>query len=194
MSYLLDRFTRLPIRVVSRHVFIQCSFDSSNTNDSDNYALMVDTGCSVTTISSEVLKNIKHTKLNSKADVLTANGVAKMSEVRLNVLNIQGIKYSNMRARVANTLLPAAAAGILGMDILGRFNFFVDIDDNALYISKCQRKLKANTPDNIDDIAFTNTNPPMSKSSNDKVALSVEQLEYLQQTIPKSIYNRLMGI
>lgn len=188
LDYILNKFTRLQIKIIGKHCYVYAK--CGGFNKSKRFLLLLDTGCTRTTLSKGFLERSGLlVEEDEKCKVQTAGGITEMHRAIIPNMNIQGLKYSNLKINYTTKNLSSHAAGILGMDILGRFNFFVDMDDKALYLCRNNLQTSNISPTNIDEVAYINTDITQYH----KNYITDEQLELIKNCLPPTLVKEIFG-
>ena len=107
-----------------------------------NARMLIDTGSSVTTLPSSILLELQKQKQASRVgdiDLATANGTYRSSLYRLEQFQIGDFLVSNLEAAEFDPV-DQSIDGLLGMNVLNHFNFF--IDQNRQQLSLMPRQME----------------------------------------------------
>ena len=106
-------------------------------NDTRDAVLLLDTGASLSVISSELMAalGIPNRPTDRMAWFSTAGGRVKAPIVRLDSLALDGVVVENIEVGVIGELNGNPFDGLLGMDFLRHFEFFIDQNANTLQLN-----------------------------------------------------------
>lgn len=129
----------IPLRLHGNHFVVEATL-----NDHTHLSLLIDTGASLTIIKPERLNEIVNSSVGRYPQQLfnTANGVVKAPVLNVDKLAIGEFEVTNLRVgslQLANT---AAFDGLLGMNFLKHFRFFLDQENNLLRLSLSDKQIK----------------------------------------------------
>ncbi|MGB1271634.1 MAG: retroviral-like aspartic protease family protein [Endozoicomonas sp.] len=102
-----------------------------------NTRLMIDTGATLTTLSSRVLQGLREKKKAFRighVELKTANGIRLSPLYRVKQFQIGNYALDNLEIVELEPGHPGTD-GLLGMNVLGRFHFFIDQNQNTLSLS-----------------------------------------------------------
>lgn len=105
-------------------------------------ALLLDTGASITTLSPDVFARVQSAV---EAEFLgqrlfnTANGVTRGQVYRLAELSFGEYTLTSVAVAVLPENMSKNSDGLLGMNVLGRFQFYIDPDKNQLWLRPRQK-------------------------------------------------------
>lgn len=121
----------VPLRQVGKHYLVEMLVDATHS-----LSLMLDTGASVTVVKSQFVEDYFPGLLDEAQELFmkTANGSVKGSKVNVPVIALDSLSLRN----VPLGLLPLTELsydGLLGMDILGRFDFKIDQEKKLLILN-----------------------------------------------------------
>ena len=108
-------------------------------NQRDEVTLLIDTGASMTTLSSSAFESLSSNRKVSKIGTRifqTANGVTKGTVYRVDQLRLGSFQIRNTNIAVLDFTLSPGVDGLLGMNVLGQFRFQIDQDNAALLLSQ----------------------------------------------------------
>ena len=108
-------------------------------NQRDEVTLLIDTGASMTTLSSSAFESLSSNRKVSKIGTRifqTANGVTKGTVYRVDQLRLGSFQIRNTNIAVLDFTLSPGVDGLLGMNVLGQFRFQIDQDRSSLLLSK----------------------------------------------------------
>ncbi len=101
--------------------------------------MLIDTGASISTLNPEIAKQIRLTPTPQTINLTTAGGNVRSALKRSRSFGLAG--FETERFTIAEielgTTLPAE--GLLGMDYLGQFEFFIDQTNSQFYLSRIER-------------------------------------------------------
>lgn len=102
-----------------------------------NTRLMIDTGATLTTLSSRILQGLREKKKAFRighVELKTANGIRLSPLYRVKQFQIGNYALDNLEV-VEIDPGHLGTDGLLGMNVLGRFHFFIDQNQNTLSLS-----------------------------------------------------------
>jgi clan AA aspartic protease (TIGR02281 family) len=105
-------------------------------NEVSQVILMIDTGASVTTLSSSSFAQIDGTRLGYRGSQLfnTANGMTQGEVYQTESITLGNTRLSTVDIAVLDYESPTGVDGLLGMNILRNYRFQIDQDRNVLYL------------------------------------------------------------
>lgn len=121
----------VPLELIGKHYLVDVTVDQTH-----RLSLMLDTGASMTVVKTE-FASVNMPELLEESEVLqlkTANGVVNGSTVLVPNISISDLSLSDVKLG----LLPLnefSYDGLLGMDILGRFEFRIDRENQELILT-----------------------------------------------------------
>lgn len=116
----------VPLTRVGQHFLVNALVDNRELR------LMVDTGASMTTLD-RARANVKSPPLR-RITVNTAGGKRRAEVHRVNHFSVENIAVPDMEIALMDLTELREAVGLLGMNYLGHFNFYIDQDEPALYL------------------------------------------------------------
>jgi len=149
-SFVLDKrndiISRIEInRKPNRHYAAEVSLQAHGNqflvevllNNSQNAVLLLDTGASLSIISTELLAvlGIPHQHTIKTAWFNTAGGRVKAPIIKLNSLAMDGVVVENIEAGVIGEFDNKRFDGLLGMNFLRHFEFIIDQNEHKLKLS-----------------------------------------------------------
>ena len=109
------------------HFFIEAKI-----NDSIKVKLLIDTGASLTLIDNKVFEELDLSKLKT-VNLNTANGTVRANITNVDSFSINDLSFSNFEISISS--LNTDFDGLLGMNYLMNFDFYIDQDDAILYLN-----------------------------------------------------------
>ena len=108
-----------------------------NLNDKLEAKFLIDTGASISIISSNLASKLGYSdyQLKDLRWFQTAGGMVKQPMVKLLSLTVGAVKMNNVMAAVSNSV-GSEFDGLLGMNFLGRFNLEIVQDRNLLILKR----------------------------------------------------------
>lgn len=100
--------------------------------------LLVDTGASVTGLSKRFIDSYPELNQGRKQPIVlsTAGGSYRTHLLEVEQLSIDSLSFSNQSVAVINGIDSTRFDGLLGLDVLGKFEFFIDQAESALYLKR----------------------------------------------------------
>ena len=110
---------------------------ASSINSDDQLNLIIDTGASMTTLTSERFAEIDHASFRYMDSRLfnTANGLTQGKVYRVESISLGEISIENLEVAVLDYSSAAGVDGLLGMNVLRNFRFEIDQDKELLYLT-----------------------------------------------------------
>jgi len=106
-------------------------------NGTNAGSFVLDTGASLTTISTAFAKKIKLDTANARQiKMVTANGIIMAPVVKVDHIDIQGLKAENIDVSVFDISGKNDITGLLGLSFLNKFKLTVDKANNRVIIEK----------------------------------------------------------
>ena len=116
---------------VGAHFIVELQF-----GDAGNARMLIDTGASMSVVKTSVLDRLNLSRLEREPVIMkTANGQLSAEKLTAPSVSLGGRILSNVEV-VTAPLNDLAYDGLLGMSVLGRLNFYIDQEQNALVISQ----------------------------------------------------------
>lgn len=116
---------------VGAHFIVELQF-----GDAGNARMLIDTGASMSVVKTSVLDRLNLSRLEREPVIVkTANGQLSAEKLTAPSVSLGGRILSNVEV-VTAPLNDLAYDGLLGMSVLGRLNFYIDQEQNALVISQ----------------------------------------------------------
>ena len=94
---------------------------------------MVDTGASITTVDKKYLRRQRHLP-HRRIRVQTAGGFSYADVYREQQLSLENIKTYNIDIAAMDLSDLSVSDGLLGMNYLRNFDFYIDQDSSILYL------------------------------------------------------------
>lgn len=104
-------------------------------NNNREVSLLVDTGASITLIDESIINEIEHKIVKNNIKMNTAGGIATAKLVQLNSFEIEETSIDKMQV-TSSPLKGRGFDGLLGMNYLGQFDFYIDQKTSILYLNK----------------------------------------------------------
>lgn len=133
IAELRDRSSQyiVPLQTVGEHYLLELL-----VNDEHSLSLMIDTGASMTVVKTEFVQEYLPSLLDEADELLlkTANGSVKGSKVQVGQVSLGGLSMVGVTLGVL-PLSDFTYDGLLGMDILKRFEFKIDQENQQLVLN-----------------------------------------------------------
>ena len=111
---------------------------NTTLNRHETATLLIDTGASVTTLSSSRFSAMSSSRSAIEVGTRlfqTANGVTRGTVYQVSEFQIGPYTLENIQIAVLDFSLSRDVDGLLGMNVLGKFRFQIDQDESLLYLS-----------------------------------------------------------
>ena len=102
-------------------------------NGQKEVRLLLDTGASMTLIDESIIKNIEHTILKNNIRLNTAGGLVTAKYIQLDSFAIEDTLINKMKI-VSSSIKKSGFDGLLGMNYLKEFDFYIDQENSILYL------------------------------------------------------------
>ncbi len=119
---------RVPLKQVGKHYVAELVFGNGRSAQ-----MMIDTGASLSVLKRELLEGIDGWEQIGVLAINTANGVVEGQRLRMPGLQLGDLALDGVEVGVL-PLERLKFDGLLGMDILGRFEFFIDQQQSELLL------------------------------------------------------------
>ncbi|MGK0256218.1 MAG: clan AA aspartic protease (TIGR02281 family), partial [Arcobacteraceae bacterium] len=120
---------KIPLQRQGTHFFINAII-----NDNIKVKLLIDTGASITLINDLLIKDLNLDLTTLKTIKLnTANGVVTAYSTKVQKFSINNLSFDNFQITISK--LNKKLDGLLGMNYLKHFDFYIDQDDAILYLN-----------------------------------------------------------
>ena len=132
---LLEGYRAIPLLRRGNHFVVEAML-----NNHTRLNLIIDTGASLTIIKPERLRAAVDSNLNKYPEHLfnTANGVVKAPVLAVNSLAIGEYEVTDLHVGGLQLVNTSEVDGLLGMNFLKHFKFFIDQENNLLRLSLSQ--------------------------------------------------------
>jgi len=94
--------------------------------------VLIDTGASVTAFGDSALRRLGFQLDGKKSSVNTASGTVEVREVTVPKILLGSIELNNIKVHAHTYLDSFLFDGIIGMNVMGLFNFSVNFNDMAI--------------------------------------------------------------
>jgi len=111
---------------------------SAIINDLEPVQLMLDTGASLTILSPEIINSLGIHEAQRSMRFSTANGEVNAPIVIVGKLDIQNYLARDLEVGVLPSFPLGSIDGLLGMNFLSQFSFFIDQENNVLHLSNIE--------------------------------------------------------
>ena len=126
MSEILD------IAIINGLMYADIKFQSAKERKFYNASMLLDTGASVTTVSSSILNRLGYTTENKAKTVRTANGSISVCEIVMPEIILGSIRLVDVDVHAHTFPFECYFDGILGMNVLSLYNLNIDFDNRIL--------------------------------------------------------------
>ena len=106
-------------------------------NDQEPVKLIIDTGASMTVLSPEIMRglSIEDEDIVNYTNFNTANGLVSAPVILVDKIKIQNYVVSNVKVGILPSFSQRNVDGLLGMNFLNQFTFFIDQENSTLELS-----------------------------------------------------------
>ncbi len=125
----------VPVERMGDHYIV-----SAVINNQESVKLIIDTGATLTILSPKVARNLglRLDDVMQYKEFSTANGVVKAPIITLESLKIQNHFVSELQVGILPSFSNSAFSGLLGMNFLSQFTFFIDQKNSTLELVNAQ--------------------------------------------------------
>jgi len=102
-------------------------------NDDVEVTLLLDTGASMSVIDESIIDQVSHEVTKEKILMNTAGGIVSAKEVQIDLFMIEETRVNAMQL-ISSKIKSIDFDGLLGMNYLKKFDFYIDQDDAVLYL------------------------------------------------------------
>ena len=127
---------KLKISRVGGLMFLDIEIWSAKQNKYRNMAILLDTGASVTTISNFILDALGCADAGQTVAVTTAGGTVKVNTKTIPRIKVGSTIIDDIEVYAHDFPDGCFSDGVLGMNVLGRFNFSVNLDNGLIELEK----------------------------------------------------------
>jgi clan AA aspartic protease (TIGR02281 family) len=118
-------------------IMIDVRLWNRNTNDYSKMMITLDTGASVTTISTDLLHSIGYDTTGGKeCRIITASGVEYVKSVYLDKIKIGSFEIENVIAYAHTFPESSFSLGVLGLNVLRQFDINLLFSKNEIEFTK----------------------------------------------------------
>ena len=135
---LRSKTAKLPLNIDSRENIIVLRVLLSGTRDSRILKMVLDTGASISTIPTEVALAIglDPAKPKNRIEMITASGVEYVPVIVIPKIKLLGFMLRNIEAACLNLPPQSLVSGLLGLNILSKFDLRLSFPKKFLELSK----------------------------------------------------------
>ena len=123
---------KLDIIIIKDLVYSEVKFWSIIDNDFFAMRVLIDTGARITTFSDSALIKLGYATDGKPVTVRTGGGTTIANEITIPKIQIGSTELTNISAHSNKFLDEFKINGILGMNVLSKFNFNVDFDNSLI--------------------------------------------------------------
>jgi clan AA aspartic protease (TIGR02281 family) len=123
---------QVEIKIRNELIYANVPIWSINDNDYREAFVLIDTGATVTAFSEIALKKLGCYKEDKKKSVRTASGFVDVHETCIPRIQLGPIELTDVMVHAHAYLDDFHFDGIIGMNILSRFNFGVNFDKKTI--------------------------------------------------------------
>ena len=127
---------KLKISRVSGLMFVEIRLWSIEENRYRKMSIMIDTGASITTISDFILTGLGYSDSVKPIVATTASGRVNVHTKTISKIRIGSIELSDVEVYAHNFPDECFSDGVLGMNILEKFNFGINLDKSIIELEK----------------------------------------------------------
>ncbi len=122
----------VPVSKMGEHYIV-----TAIINDQEPVKLIIDTGASMTVLSPEIMRglNIEDEDVITYTNFSTANGVVNAPVILVDKIKVQNYVVSNVKVGILSSFSQSNVDGLLGMNFLNQFTFFIDQENSTLELS-----------------------------------------------------------
>jgi len=122
----------VPVNKMGEHYIV-----SAIINDHEPVKLIIDTGASMTVLSPEIMRslNIEDEEIVNYTVFNTANGLVRAPVIIVGKIKIQNYLVSNVKVGILPSFSQSNVDGLLGMNFLNQFTFFIDQENSTLELT-----------------------------------------------------------
>ena len=102
-------------------------------NDDVDVTLLLDTGASMSVIDSSIIEQLTYEVIKEKVLMNTAGGIVSAKQVQIDSFMIDDSRLNSMQV-ISSKIKNEDFDGLLGMNYLMKFDFYIDQDDAVLYL------------------------------------------------------------
>jgi predicted aspartyl protease len=126
---------KLQIKTKNGAMFADVEFWNNISKDYYSLTLLLDTGAMVTTISKSVLKKLGCLISDETVRIRTAVGYGSVLKAMVSKLKIASFEFTDMTVHAHKFPDSCDFHGVLGMDVLSRFNFGFNLDEIVMELT-----------------------------------------------------------
>jgi predicted aspartyl protease len=126
---------KLRIKTKNGTMFVSVRFWSNADNGYCTVSLLLDTGAVVTTVSESALRRLGCSVSGEAVPIRTAIGYGSVLKAVIPKLKIASFEFADMNVHAHTFPDSCDFDGVLGMDILGKFNFGFNLDENSMELT-----------------------------------------------------------
>ena len=122
---------RVPLKRYGRHFVVNCSIEGRR-----EISLLIDTGASLTAVREDIVRSLGfNLGIVGLVTLNTANGKVNAPLTRVKDFTIAGQTVRDMEIAIMSLNTFSQTDGLLGMNYLRHFDFYIDQDQPALYLN-----------------------------------------------------------
>ncbi len=135
---IMDKGQHFAISRFNSLIFFDIKIWNKYKNKYERMNIAIDTGASVTTISTQIMEQLGYYTADKSDVIITASGMEKVYKQNVNIL-IGDIDLTDIDVYVYDFPDELYTKAILGMNVIEKFNFSIDFDNNLLELSYRER-------------------------------------------------------
>ncbi|MCL2053890.1 MAG: retroviral-like aspartic protease family protein [Oscillospiraceae bacterium] len=123
---------KLDIVIIKDLIYAEVDFWSVIDNDYFSMRVLIDTGAAITTFSDSAIKRLGYITYDKPITVRTGGGITTANEVTVPKIQISSFELIDIPAHSNKYLDEFKIDGIIGMNILSKFIFTVNLNENII--------------------------------------------------------------
>ncbi len=98
--------------------------------------LILDTGATITSLNKSIAKEIQYKTIKENINTNTAAGLAKAKLVQINKISLGNTYLNDFKVTISKIDISKKFDGLLGMNFLKKFKFYIDQENAILYLNR----------------------------------------------------------
>jgi len=130
----------IKMQTVSEALYVDVSMWNSVSQKFNTALLTFDTGATVTTISSEILRRLGYDVDNGKKEkITTGSGVAYVREIIVDRVRIGKLELENVRVYAHEFPDECFTVGVIGLNVLSQFDILLSFSNKTIKLAKIEQ-------------------------------------------------------